>query len=81
MSICDEGLFSYKDEKSSDSFSIRKETATELWTRFDLHEKMLVVKVHHSGRKTEFAIPVTDYCIASENNWMYAFYQLIYGRT
>ena len=30
------GLFSYKDAKSSESFKIIRDTATEIWTRFEI---------------------------------------------
>lgn len=52
VAITPEGLFSYKNETGSQSFSIKKDSATELWTRFDIHEKMLVIKIHHNARKT-----------------------------
>jgi hypothetical protein len=52
VAITADGLFSYKDEVGDESFTIKRDTATELWTRFDIHEKMLVIKVHHSSRKT-----------------------------
>jgi hypothetical protein len=47
-----EGLFSYKDENHSSSFSIKKNMVTELWTRFEIYERMLVIKIHHGGIKT-----------------------------
>jgi hypothetical protein len=46
------GLLSYKDENSAESFRIMRDTAVEMWTRFDIKEKMLVLKVLHAGRKT-----------------------------
>lgn len=62
IAITPSGLFSFKNETSGESFSIRKGTATELWTRFDVYEKMLIIKIHHQNRKTEFGIPIVDYC-------------------
>lgn len=77
VAITPAGLASYKDEKSSETFAIKRGTVTEIWTRFDIHEKMLVIKVHHS-KKTEFAIPLTNYCVESSINWLYPFYRLMY---
>lgn len=78
IAITPEGLFSYKEENGAESFTIKRESATELWTRFDIHEKMLVIKVHHNSRKTEFGIPIVDYCQESNINWLHAFYRLVY---
>lgn len=78
VAITPEGLFSFKDENGGESFTIKRDTAHELWTRFDIHERMLVVKVHHNGRKTEFGIPIVDYCRQSQINWLYAFYKLVF---
>jgi hypothetical protein len=47
-----EGLVSFKNETSAESFKIIRETSTELWTRFDLKDKMLIIKLLHAGRKT-----------------------------
>lgn len=76
--ITTEGLVSFKDDSSTESFTIKRETAQELWTRFDIHEKMLIIKVHHNSRKTEFGIPIVDYCRESDINWLYAFYRLVF---
>jgi hypothetical protein len=80
IAITQNGLFSFKDQTGAETFSIRKDTTTELWTRFEIHEKMLVVKVHHSNRKTEFAIPIVNYCEESEFNWLLALYRLVYSQ-
>ena len=72
------GLSSYKKEGTAESFKVTKDTALELWTRFDVREKMLIIKLSHSGRKTEFAIPITDYTVQSPINWLYAFYRLVF---
>jgi hypothetical protein len=78
VAITPMGLFSYKDETSSESFTIKRGSVSEVWTRFDIHEKMLVIKVHYSTIKTEFAIPLTNYCFESNINWLYPFYRLMY---
>lgn len=52
VAITPNGLFSFKNETSGESFSIRKGTTTELWTRFEIHQMMFVIKVHHLNRKT-----------------------------
>jgi len=57
------GLLSFKDENSKESFRIAKDTVNEMWTRFEVKDKMLVLKVLHAGRKTEFGIPITDYTV------------------
>ena len=78
VAITQEGLFSFKDETGGESFAIKRDSANELWTRFDIHERMLVIKVHHSSRKTEFGIPIVDYCRESSINWLYHFYRLLF---
>lgn len=79
IAITPSGLFSFKNQHGGETFSIRKGTATELWTRFDTHDKMLIIKVHHLNRKTEFGIPIVDYCLQGPNNWLLAFYKLVYS--
>ena len=39
---------------------------------------MLIIKLWHGGKKTEFAIPIVDYTLESAINWLYPFYRLIY---
>lgn len=78
VAITPDGLFSYKDETGGESFVIKRDTTTEIWTRFDIHEKTLVIKVHHGGRKTEFGIPIVDYTRPSDKNWLLAFYRLLF---
>ena len=55
-----------------------RDTAIELWTRFDIKQKMMVLKILHANKKTEFAIPITDYTVESNINWLYAFYRLLF---
>lgn len=77
VAISADGLCSYKDKTGGESFTIKRDTTTELWTRFDIHEQMLVIKVH-AGRKTEFGIPIVDFTRASDSNWLLAFYKLLF---
>lgn len=51
IAITPAGLFSFKDEKGGETFSIKKDIATELWTRFEIYEKMLIIKIHHIGKR------------------------------
>ncbi len=78
VAITPDGLFSFKDQNGAQTFSIKKDTVTEIWTRFQLHERLLVIKVHHGSRKTQFGIPIVDYCNDMRTNWLYAFYGLLY---
>ena len=58
---------------------VKPNTSTELWTRFEIQDKMLVIKLHHAGRKTEFGIPIVDFALDGPNNWLKHFYDLVYG--
>jgi hypothetical protein len=78
VAITPSGVTSFKNQASGETFSIKKESITELWTRFDIYEKMLVVKIQHS-KKTEFGIPIVNFCGQWENNWLWAFYKLVYA--
>lgn len=58
------------------TFSMRN--IRELWTRFDLHEDCLVVKVRHGLEKTELALPVVNYGARfCKWNWLYRIYRLV----
>lgn len=38
----------------------------------------LIIKVKHGGMKTEFAIPVLDFCLNEDPaNWLFSFYRLL----
>lgn len=50
----------------------------ELWTRFEIQDNLLIVKIWHTSKKTEFGFPLTD-CI-SVHSWLYGFYCMM-GRT
>ena len=65
-----EGLRSFKNGNSKPSVVV-KETG-ELWTRFDLMNLFVVVKLKHSGLKMEFGIPVEEAVL-----WMRGFYSLV----
>ena len=80
IAITASGLFSFKDQTGGETFSIKKDTATELWTRFEVYERMLVIKIQHSNRKTELGIPIVDYCVNGAHNWLYPFYRLVYSQ-
>lgn len=76
--INSEGLFSYKNTTQSYSFSIRSDKIQYLWTRFDIHNRFLVIKLRYGPtEKTEFAIPILDYCKRLSRNWLYPFYRLM----
>lgn len=76
--INNEGLFSYKSPKENYTVSIPSASVEELWTNFELFGSHLVIKLRHKGDKTEFAIPVIDYCLKEEClNWLFAFYRLL----
>ena len=41
---------------------------------------MLVVKLRHGGKKTQFAIPIIDFSEGGAHNWLLALYGLVYGQ-
>lgn len=50
----------------------------EIWTRFDVVENCLVLKVRHGLEKTELALPIVNYPARfCKNNWMYRIYRLL----
>jgi hypothetical protein len=50
----------------------------ELWTRFDMHEGNLIVKVRHGAEKTEIAMPLTNYTARfCRGNWLYRIYRIV----
>ncbi len=79
IAINAEGLFSYKS-LTEDPFIIKPDTVKEIWTRFQINDRMIVIKIHHGGKKTEFAFPFADYTIISEHNWLYPFYKLMFNK-
>ncbi len=76
----DEGLFYFKNPTDNHSFSIKANSAKYLWTRFDIVNDRLVIKIKHGMEQTEFGIPVINYCIKNPQNWLYAFYRIIMER-
>ena len=80
ITINPEGLFSYKSANEPPSFSIKAINAKYIWTRFDIHNQQLVIKIKHGIDQTEFAIPITNYCRKSMHNWLYGFYRMIMER-
>lgn len=75
--INSEGLFSFKDPSKKHSFMIKTSSVKYIYTRFEVHNKHLVVKIKHGGDKTELAIPVMDFCNKSLMNWIWAFYVML----
>lgn len=67
-----EGLFSYKKFNEKHSWSIASGTIKEIWTRFEIQDNLLIVKVHHGSKKTEFGFPLADFVNCS--NWLFHFY-------
>ena len=56
-SISSSGLKLFNNQGGSVSHVIT--SVPEIWTRFDIvHGNMLIVKMHHQGRKHEIGIPV-----------------------
>lgn len=74
-----DGIYSYKDcnTQAPHSFYINNSNIKYIWTRFDIHEKFLVIKIKHGVYKTEFGIPITNYLIRNGSNWLYNFYRAI----
>lgn len=51
----------------------------EIWTRFEIEEDMLVIKLLHSNStKTEFGIPLT--LMLDTHCWLYHFYMLAFRK-
>lgn len=73
-------MFSFKNPGENYSFSIKAENAKYIWTRFDMHNNNLVIKIKHGLEKTEFAIPIVNYCQKGKDNWLYAFYRMIMAK-
>lgn len=73
-----EGIFSYKKFTQKHSMSIAAGSINELWTRFEVQDGLLIVKIWHAGKKTEFGFPLTDFL--STASWLYNFYCMM-GRT
>ena len=48
-----------------------------MWTRFDLFEGYLVIKLRHGMKKTELGIPITNFTQATYKNWLYYIYKLM----
>ena len=80
IAINPEGLFSYKSPNESSSFSIKAVNAKYIWTRFDIHNQHLVIKIKHGLERTEFGIPINNYCRKSTSNWLFGFYRMIMER-
>lgn len=47
-----------------------------MWTRFDLINDHLVIKLKHGLKKTEFGIPIANFSYPHYKNWLYYFYRL-----
>lgn len=77
MVINAEGLFSYQKKDENYSFQIVSSDPLELWTRCERYSDCLIVKLLHLQGKTEFAIPLQDYCVRTSENWLYAFYRFL----
>lgn len=74
-----EGVFSYKSglKKEDYSFFIDRRSIEYLWSRFDMIDNYLIVKIKHGMKQTEFGIPVTNYSHPHFKNWLYYFYKLM----
>ena len=75
--INSEGLFSYRNPNEPYTLCIKGKSLKYIWTRFDMEKGHLVVKLKHGIDKTEFAIPVVNYCLRNEHNWLWPFYRLL----
>ena len=70
-----EGLFSYKKFNEKHSWSIPSGGIKEMWTRFEVQDNLLIIKIHHGSKKTEFGLPLIDFL--GNQNWLYHFYGMI----
>lgn len=75
-----EGLFSYKNPGENYSFSIKAASTKYIWTRFEIFNEQLIIKIKHGLEQTEFAIPIVNYCRKSTNNWLFSFYRMVMER-
>lgn len=48
-----------------------------MWTRFDMIDDYLIIKIKHGLSKTEFGIPLTQYSTRTVKNWLYGFYRTL----
>lgn len=45
---------------------------SEIWTRFEIIDNMLVVKMEYNSTKTEFGIPITNFLSPTvKHNWLW----------
>lgn len=50
-------------------------TVNEMWTRFEIQDNSLIVKIEYSSKKTQFGFPLVDY--TTTTNWLYNFYLMM----
>lgn len=71
-----EGIYSYKKFNEKHSMYIPNGQIREIWTRFEIIENMLIVKMEYGGTKTEFGIPITNFLSpTAKHNWLWEFYR------
>lgn len=74
-----QGIFSYKSflKKEEHSFCIERDSIEYMWSRFDMVENHLIIKIKHGLMQTEFAVPIAAYSYPHYKNWLYYFYKLM----
>ena len=61
-----------------DKCTFEMKNIKEIWTRFDMMDGKLIIKLRHGKDKTELAIPVVNYPVKfCKNNWLYRIYRLL----
>lgn len=73
--VTKDGIYSHKKWNEKPTMWWKKGSISEIWTRFDLHNQLLVVKVHQQKEKIEFGLPLHDPC--TDHSWLYHFYSMM----
>jgi hypothetical protein len=61
-----------------DKMTFQMSNIKEIWTRFEMYQKNLIIKIRHGKEKTELAIPLVNYPVRfCKDNWLFRIYRLI----
>ena len=71
-----DGIFGYKRFNEKHSLAIQAHTIKEIWTRFEINDNLLVLKLLQNSTKVEFGLPITE--LLSKQCWLFSFYRLAF---
>lgn len=72
MVINREGLFSYKKFNEKHTMHLARGSIKEIWTRFNIQDEMLVVKVMQNSKKIEFGVPLVQ--VLCRSCWLFCLF-------